>query len=185
MRRRLFNIVTVTSLLLCIASGALWVRGLDHAECVYWRYCHWPQLKEVHSYYFGIAWYRNTLRFEGSSRSLTPEYFRAYPAEAFQRARSEYKSGLSCDFARNGVMHLSPYSPGVGAKFSKDKLGGRQWHVAVRPWLTTLLTGVLPAIWLYRWQRAKPHRWQFGIRNLFVVTTVLALVLCVIIWLKN
>jgi hypothetical protein len=84
-------------------------------------------------------------------------------------------------------MHGDP--PGfAAAHFPYSKAGGirgDRWELAVRPWLPTLLTAVLPAIWMYRRRKASRSIRQFDLRELFVVTTLLAVLLGVAIWLKN
>jgi hypothetical protein len=191
MRRRLFNILAAVSLGLCLIMVGLWARSLGHFEIVNVRHGRWPRADEHVGYQIHFSWYWNTLRLEASRTSITPAFFRKYNNWLTSR-RSRYPPGLQWEFtgepttlemngySRGWAAHHYPWSPGPGC--NEDR-----WELRVRPWLPTLLTAVLPAVWLYRNRRGADGspRWRFGLRQAFVATTLVAVFLWLIIWLKS
>lgn len=179
MRRRLFNIAALASLLLCLVSGALWARSLGHFEKLCLRHTHWPAPNEVHSHYLQVIWYHGgRLRVGLNCRKLTAAYFDGRPS-ALKQARLGYTPGLKCNFfdTSNATMGPEfPFSETVHWRSSSVK-HGHHWQLSIRLWLPTLLSGVLPAIWVYRWRRFKEHPWQFSMRELFVAFTFLSILL--------
>lgn len=186
MGRRLFNAAAAVSAIFCLASGALWVRSLRHFECVDVRYARCPQGDELHSFYVGCSWYSNTHRLDLSRRVFTPRHCQGRREDWMKSLRSSYPPGLRLEFlGENVTMFMNGYPPGFSARYypsrQTDFFGG-SCTLAVRPWLPTLLTAILPAIWLYRFLRTAS--WQFGLQQLLVAISLIAAALGAGIWLK-
>jgi len=160
MRRRLFNIVTVASLLLCVASGALWMRSLGHFEQISMWHARWPSADEARTLYVGFSWYSNTLRLQVIRQRFDATYFRGWPMERMAEFRRSRPPGMRWLFVGEHVTReMNGYPPGFAARRSPYGTGpvrpGEISVLAVRPWLPTLLTAALPAVWLYRYGKAR------------------------------
>src|SRR5688500_9461665 len=163
MRRRLFNIVTVASLLLCVAASALWVRSLGHFEQLSVWYARWPRADEARTLYIGFSWYSNTLRLKVIREGFVPASFGGLNAHQMEDFRRSRPPGVRWFFAGESVTRaMNGYPPGFTARHSPYGNGpirpGHNWVLAVRPWLPTGVTAVLPAIWLYRRGKARRAR---------------------------
>jgi hypothetical protein len=160
MKRRLFNIATALSLLLCVALAALWVRSLRHFELVQVRYAHWPQADELHSCSLGFSWYSNTLRLQLIRVPFAPAHFRGRSDDRLRDFRVTHPPGLRWNFVGENVTRfMNGYAPGFAAGHYPYTMGpaarGDRSVLAVRPWLPALLTAVLPAAWLIRFRQAR------------------------------
>jgi hypothetical protein len=190
MWRLLFQIVTAASLVACLLFGGLWARSLRHFELVHLKYARWVGPEELVSYSAGFAWYSNTLRLEVIRLPFLPANFRGQSDEWFQVVQRDHPPGPRLDFIGDATSRLmNGYPPGFTAGHYPSGIPGYKsdrWVLAVRPWLPTLLAAVLPANWLVRrrMKRRAPF-WQFGLRELFVAITVVAVILGAAIWLKN
>ena len=162
MRRALFNLVTAASLLLGMAVGALWVRSLGHFERFDVRYAHWPRADELHSHFLGFSWYSNTLRLEVIRLPFGPAYFRRLSGPNVRHFREQHPRGARWQFVGEDVTReMNGYPPGFAAahtRYTTAGVAGDRWIVAVRPWAPAVLTAVLPAVWFYRFSRARRAR---------------------------
>lgn len=191
MKRRLFNIVTVVSLAGFLAFAALWARSLGHFEMVDCRYASWPQRDELHRVYASFSWYSNTLCLEVIQESFLPSYFRNSSGDTIAGLFPSSPPGMQFGFVgRDTTLAMNGFPPGFTARHSPygtTGVVGDRWVLAVRPWLPTLVTLILPAIVIYRYRRAArlSASWQFGLRGMFVVMTALCVFLWLVIRLKN
>lgn len=191
MWRRLFNIATIVSLLLCLVSGVLWARSSGHFEKFSLHYNRWPAKTEVRSYHLDVVWdCRRILRAHINHWTFTAADFAGQPrpSTVLKQTRAGHPPGLKCSFlAPQSHPWMAPEFPFTGTidwRSSAVK-HGHYWKLSVRLWLPTLLSGVLPAIWIYRWRRSKEHPWQFSMREFLMAFTVLAILLGLGIRLAN
>ncbi len=163
MRRRLSNLVTVASLLLCVAAGTLWVRSLGHFEQVSIWHARWPRADDARTLFVGFSWYSNTLRLEVIRQRFGTSHFQAWTAQQRDVFRRGSPPGMRWSFGGDNVTWaMNGYPPGFAAERTPYGSGpirsGHRWVLAVRPWLPTMLTAVLPAIWLRRHGKARRAR---------------------------
>ena len=171
MTRRLFTLVAAVSLVLCVAAGAAWVRSLRHFEQVRLAYVRWPQPDEHQALHVGVSWYGNTLRLEVVHATRLPAFYgnlmrgrsAEWSAEWMKGHRATNPPGLRWSFEGDDVTaEMYGYPPGYAARhfrYSNDPANpGDRWILSVRPWLPTLLAAVLPAVWVYRFRKARRAR---------------------------
>lgn len=163
MRRRLFNLVTAASLLLCVAVGGLWVRSLGHFEQFHIRYARWPKPEEGRRVYVIVSWYSNTLRLSVIDSAVVAAHFRDWSGDRLNHFRQRRPPGLHFAFDGEDVTReMNGYRPGFAAHFYPDTdrppAYGDQYVLAVRPWLPTLLLAVLPALWLHGFIKTRRAR---------------------------
>ncbi len=163
MRRRLFNIVTAASLLLCVAAGGLWLRSLGHFAPVRVRYARWPKPDEGRRVHLIFSWYSNTLQVRVIDSAVVAAHFRDWSQERLNRFRQQRPAGLRFEFDGEDVTReMNGYRPGFAARYYPDMdrppAYGDQYVLAVRPWAATLLLAVLPAVWMYRFVKARRAR---------------------------
>lgn len=178
-RQRCFDFAAAISLFVFLLLGGLWARSLGHFEMVRYNYVHWLDADRFHQDYASLAWYSNTLRIEmrthseasGSSkttvRQLPPGTRLSFIAESVTQEMNGYPPGF---YAQRGYHRLL---------FAKQEY----FILSVRPWLPTLLAAILPALWFIQHRRRSGAGWRFGLREMFIVTTVLALLLGGALWL--
>jgi hypothetical protein len=165
MRGRLFTVAAAISLLLCIATVALWVRS-------YWRQDH--VIREVH---YHPAWFHDdpkaverdlTQELQSSDGILDFEWQRYLPQIIadeqnpvmhwdFYSTRDEERS--TDDFLRSQGMLHGVYVGRFGVAWG-DGFYGWQVELAVPHWLVALLALVSPATWLLRYRRRRARRMQ-------------------------
>ena len=171
MKRRLFNLAAALSLMLCVATAALWVRSLGHFEQVTMRYRGWPAAEEYRTGHVGFSWYSNTLRLVVTRFTRHPARFRQllHPGlqDTYRREMSEFRTahpaGWRWWFDGDEVTRdMNGYPPGFAARHSPYRddpaRPGDQWVLAVRPWLPAVVFAVLPAMWLRRFLKARRAR---------------------------
>jgi hypothetical protein len=172
MRRWLFNIAAGVSLVLCVAAAALWGRSLTHFEQIGIGRTRWPQANEYRTFSVGLAWHSNTLRLDVRRYARLPAYFdnmlpersSAWRQQWTAEFRANHPPGWRWNFdGERETLLMNGYPPGWRARYYPSKSSpnepGGTFTLSVRPWLPTLLTAVLPAIWLYRFLKARrAHR---------------------------
>lgn len=129
MRRRLFSIVTVMSLVLCVASVAMWVRSLSYSEMVAYN----GDSVEIGAVYLD-GW---VVVLDGFSFDKG-WFFESKLVEAradIDQSFDYYQRGCEYELSFAGVhiFRNGPYS---------------KWVVFIPLWLTTLLTLPAPILWL-------------------------------------
>jgi hypothetical protein len=158
MKRRLFNIATALSLLLCIAVAVLWARSKPYDERITANYARWPKSNELFSYYFEVASYAGTFQFRFDREHYQPEYFLDWPAEIASRHK-DFPTRLRTRFIsqRESDMNyfLAEYPrPGFwSAHWAEERQSHRfnnGFIVAFRDWVPTAIFSLLPALWLIR-----------------------------------
>lgn len=163
MRRKLFNLAAAVSLALFVATVVLWVRSRGHLEQVRIRYARWPKADQSRRVHVIFSWYSNTLRLRVIDSALTPDHFRGWSNERLDDFRERRPPGLRVEFDGEDVTReMNGYRPGFAARYYPDTdrppAYGDQYVLAVRPWLPTLLSAALPAIWMYRFVRTRRAR---------------------------
>jgi len=135
--RRLLNLATILSLLVCVAVIALWVRSYSRRlGIVTWN----PKGGRVVAVEYGGVYYQygsyvQRRKFEWQGLSAPPATVRLY------------------DFAKHrfaGFYFLADDRKGVA-----DRLGPGHWVVGVALWFCLALAGVLPAIRIWRLTRRR------------------------------
>lgn len=130
MRRRLFSIVTVMSLLMCVSSVAMWVWSLSYSD--YFGF-HGDSVRIGAGFYDG--WF-----YCGSPSDLNGEGW-FYESDIFD-------GQIDVDVVINWYQESSEYGLSfAGVHFYQGVLGYR-WLVFIPLWLTTLLTLPAPLLWL-------------------------------------
>jgi hypothetical protein len=135
-----------------------------------------------------FSWYSNTLRLRVIDSVLRPAHFDGWSEKRLHDFRDQRPPGLRFAFAGEDVtLEMNGYRPGFDARYYPDTdrppAYGDQYVLAVRPWLPTLLSAALPLLWLYRYLNATS--WQFGLRQAFLAVSIFAVVLWIMMWLKN
>jgi hypothetical protein len=154
MKRRLFNILSAVSLLLCVGSCLLWVRSywqLDEAIVAHWNALHSPATRiragvvshwgraEIYFVVEGVPLHRG-----GTSRTVADRYWY-----------------WMYDSPMNPVPQAEriPAGPfGFHWTFQANKLRGHwgHWgHVAAPYWFVVLLAAFMPVRWFGRWRRGR------------------------------
>ena len=160
MRRRLFNIAAVVSLLLCLAVGALWVRSLWHYELVEVEYTRWPRSDKMDSGFFQVSWHSSTVSFKLITEFVGPAHFRDASAAWFTRSPAENPPGMRWSKAGDETtrdMNGDPDGFYTRHYLWTPVLGVRRdtWMLGVRPWLPMALLAVMPALWVKRFRKAR------------------------------
>lgn len=185
--RWLFELSAATTLLLCLIFGGLWARSVRHFEMVTLRHVRWPHETEMRAEFAELTWYGTTLRLEVKRDVLGPEGMRT--AKQQQTYRAQIPPGLIADFAGEvTTATLDSYSEGFQYQQSVSAVPGYSRSstvISVRAWLPTLLAAVLPAIWFIQYRRRQGTLWRVGLRELFVVVTLVAVVTGGALWLMN
>jgi hypothetical protein len=161
--RRLITLCSAASLLLCVAVCVLWVRSLGHFEQVSVWHARWARADEAQTLYVGFSWYSNTLRLKVIRERFEPAYLRGFSAARVDKLRISRPPGTRWSFAGDSVTRaMNGDFPGFAARSSPYGSNpirpGHRWVLAVRPWLPALMTSVLPAVWLYRYAKARRAR---------------------------
>jgi hypothetical protein len=171
LRRYVFAILATISLLLCLASAALWLRSATHFEEISLQYRRYPEPAEYRHMFVSFSWYSNTLRLAVTRYNRSAARFRQLYPRSEQELRKlihmvhgDNPAGMHWSF--NGE-HVRPsiygFDPGFRRRhipFDDHPLRHSEgWVFAVRPWLPTLLTALLPAIWIWRFIKSRrAHR---------------------------
>jgi 4-amino-4-deoxy-L-arabinose transferase-like glycosyltransferase len=139
MPRRLFNFLTIVSLLLCVAACVFWARSYTSSDRVRWQNERgWRSVRSASGHvelsFLDIDWSAHRLAFHG------PRFKREDPRQPF-----------AFD------VEVLPYQGDTGENWERDRFA---WHekrnaerglvhvVAVAPfWPFVVLTGFLPAVW--------------------------------------
>jgi hypothetical protein len=142
--RRLFNLAAAVSLLLCVISAALWVRGRTtwKFEGLTFNTRH-DQGERHHSIETSpFGWKVSYHRLSGRPRL----HLRWLPYSGASGHRDLWygETGTS-GFA--GVWWYAGKPRGDGA--------GPMYELFVPHWLSALMTSILPAVWLMRWQKRR------------------------------
>ena len=182
MLKYVFNGAAAVSLAVCLVTAGLWARSLGHFEQIDLRRYSWPNPDEVHISTLKVRWYSNTLRLHTSYSPLAASYPTRTPNTSY------YRPGWRCSFVGEpSTLYMEFPTPGFG--FRHQSRGDGKWFLtlSVRPWLPTLIASVLPLAWYLRFRRANrsSHLWQFSLREMLVLATVIPVLLGVAIWLKN
>ena len=162
MKRRLLNFVTVTSLLLCVAVGVLWVRSGPVDEGADLVFSRWPAADEATISIVYAASYSGTVSLRLNHSQYGPAYFRTVSAEEARRMRQSYPPG----HVRGQVVGRSRFTwpaagpmPGFrGEHFVSNLNPGHrcdEWVVAAPAWLPMAVLAVMPALWAYRFVKAR------------------------------
>jgi len=129
MRRRLFSIVTVMSLLLCVVSVAMWVRSLS-----YW----------------------DELGFNGDSVQMGAAYVDGWFGLGIQGGFGEgwycgstrIDNQIDIDWIFDTLHEVSDYNLSFAGVHFFQNIEGNNWLVFIPIWMTTLLTLPAPILWL-------------------------------------
>jgi hypothetical protein len=161
MIRRLLNLLTALSLLLCVAVTAAWVRS-DYC-LLHGRYNRSPGPDETHALFFGAESFAGTLTFTFGHRYFGPVYLRGLSEEATRTFGAWYPPGLRWDAAGGEkAMLLSAPAAAVRARHNVDTRSpgyrSDDWVLAVPHWLPAALLGVMPAVWLNRFRKTRRVR---------------------------
>jgi hypothetical protein len=135
MKRRLFNILSALSLVVCIATPVLWVRSLWVADTVHWSSG-------------GRLYAVNLLSVKGVLGLGVVRY----PQPHSSVAPSEWQT-----FRRDQVNDIEPFRwsfLGVAVKTGSDA-DGQGIAVKVSCWFLLGVSAVLPARWFWVWRRAR------------------------------
>ena len=148
MKRRLLNLLTAVSLLLCAATVALWVRSAEVSDMV------------------GLTWGARSVWAKSRAGSVELEWLSWPPSEvrAWQR------------FSHLIAEESKPFPPARGAARSGQAGDGKRfrayrdrtargtpsWGVVFPHWAMALATTVVPAIWLAR-ARGRRRRRHAGL----------------------
>ena len=153
--RYIFNIATVCSLVLCLASGPLWIRS--------YRYCEWIQWRNARGFRsIGTAIGGARISFMITDWSKRPDiftgptYVKEPPSPVFN-----WMIMLSSD---TGSKFIEWQQAGF-YRFEERRSAGAWNAVWIIPfWFIMLLTSVLPLIWsVKRWRAiAKRRRTMHG-----------------------
>jgi hypothetical protein len=133
MKRRLLNLLTLVSLLMCVAVVALWVRGRGAAYEVRW---------EGRDVWGGVV----------CSRGGVLVYFaRRLSGEALGRGKGRfvYEAGLPYAVHLKTWLPLTPNRLGFGFR-AGDSAGTRVHYVVFPLWAVAALSGVAPTLRLRR-----------------------------------
>ena len=164
--RWLFTLGAALSLLLCVSTCVLWVRGYWHVDTVEGHYGWYPQPEHWNSRWFGVQSYPGTIKFSLVRNDFAPPFFREEAGRLSQFHR-ENPPGLHWDLRSSAVEAPYPASLiGFHATHQDGAYGvGRHdetWGLSVRPWLPAALLAVLPAAWILRHRRTR-HRRSSGL----------------------
>lgn len=185
--RWLFHVTAAVSLLSCLIFGGLWARSAGHFEMVTLRYVRWPQETEMRAVFAELTWYGTTLRLAVKRDALGPEGMRT--AKQQQTYLAQVPPGLIADFAGEVTTStFNAYPEGFQFQRSVSAVPGYSRSstiLSVRAWLPTLLAAVLPAIWFVRYRRRQGTLWRVGLRELFVVVTLIAVGTGGALWLMK
>ena len=162
MRRHLFNFLTATSLLLCAAALALWVRSDSGSDWVSFEKVR-PPLEEPGTRYFGASTLPGAVTFEASR---TVYGVREFPRQWWARVDRGWTATCGRTANTGGTQGAM-----TALRSSELFLGIRSWDQsiispsqgetfrargAIVPlWIITVLTLVTPAVWSARWYRAR------------------------------
>jgi hypothetical protein len=140
MARRLLNLLTAVSLLLCVAVCVLWVRGRRVADA--FRGSHWAAI----SCFDGIvvAWGHGS-----DVHGYRPEgwgYSEDDPSEAVEGLMAVSVAGARSRWHVPGLF----FERSVGSSGVASLMG-------VTSWLLALVLGILPAVWVVRRFRRRRH----------------------------
>jgi len=148
MKRRLLNLLTLLSLLLCVASCALWARSSWVGDAVAFgtydatrrRAVSWTAATELGSLWIGH-----------SDSTESPNAARLPPHMANPPRRSGW------------VTHPPDKVPGPfpgGFTSTAPWVDRRRWQVRVSLPLATVISGIVPALWLaaHSWRRHRRRR---------------------------
>jgi hypothetical protein len=147
MLRRLFNLGSALLLVLCVGIAALWVRSYLASDCL-WTCSprlNWPGQSTVL-----LASGQGMVLFECSWDLDPPGAFGLFSRQRRQPWTYERNAARDIFKYRPGPAglrrwHELPLKGDVGRLFSHEKGG---WSVFVPDWLSLLLTGLLPILWL-------------------------------------
>jgi hypothetical protein len=167
MKRRLFNLAAATSLLLCIAIGALWVRSQQSwaPDMILTYYVRWHGTNEVDQYYLGTESYGGTLSIELSRTHVYPSYFEDLSPQERQRKAADYPAGFRGKFIPRRIPYRGcSQQTGFAARHDvwspTPAFRSENFLVTFRPWLPMALCAVLPVFWLNGFRKARFARRQ-------------------------
>ena len=157
--RHLFTLCAAASLLMCVALGALWVRGLDLRG----YYVRSPRADETLAVYLDAASCANTLSVELDVERFGPAYLRGLSPDDLAAFHADRPPGLRWYVPPADVlMWLSPRDLDYRARHYVDTrwAGYRsdRWILAGPHWAPMALLLVLPAAWARRRRKARRAR---------------------------
>jgi hypothetical protein len=175
MTRRVVNLLMILSLLLCVASGVLWVRG-------------WVAGDVWHLRPGNVTDVTPSAPLQGGPLTWRRQYSVHCGAGRFQIARRELHQGMddrpgrSVTVPRQALIELNSTMPtdvsraaaGFGyfrrEKHSYNRPPETGWYwgflvITVPCWAVTAATAVAPGIWLIQWTRRRRRRLR-GMRGL-------------------
>jgi hypothetical protein len=163
MLRRLLNIGSIVCLVSCVALMGMWVRSYDRQNELRGRFSD--------ARVFAIDALPGRLHLEEFSLALD-EYSLVKPSDFWPWGVSSAPINPRAEgpFERQGIVEKLGFD---GSYDSSDCL------LILPYWFLVLATGSLAMIFQLRWP------WRFTLRNLFVATTFLAVVLGMIAWLDR
>jgi hypothetical protein len=154
MKRRLFNILSALSLLLCVATVTIWVASrycVGHAYVARWSQAGPESLQTV-----GMTSYDGRLKF-------VRNYVQISDGPEISQLRKYTHEGLNVGSEPNSLFlafGLDPLNENnarwiIGPKASLTPLGSEStWRVLAPCWSIAVLAAILPAVWVRRKYRA-------------------------------
>ena len=159
MKRRLFNLAAAVSLVLCVATVAVWVRSHWPGAIVQVRYVHSPKSDETHWHHLQARALRGALAFQLNQRHFSPAYFQRQSTQRLEAFRRSYPPGLDwrISHAVQTIYHSRP-TLAIRLKHHDDSLASgypsHTWVFAIHCWLPTALLLVIPSLWVVRFRQA-------------------------------
>jgi hypothetical protein len=154
MNRRLANLSTALSLLLCVAVGVMWVRGAFVADWVEYVPVRSTQTAPIKLVIFQL------LFGDGGIRLSKTEFRVENPDDPSELARWLNLPTLSLNSAKpvlklDSAFHGFDMSSGTLTYAPGATMQG--WVLRVPYWFQLGLSAILPSMWVRRWLRAR-HR---------------------------
>jgi hypothetical protein len=152
-RRRLFTLAAAVSLVLCLATIALWFRGIGHWDEIF--YLHTPYASGsgtgnecyVHTWDGSFALELDLLR-DPPSKPLVK---RSFLWRTTDLSRTDMR-----DYLAYRVGETSAAGFGWSTRQQSNPFGRRQRFIARVPkWFVIVMTGTLPTLWLLARRRQK------------------------------
>jgi hypothetical protein len=161
-RRRLLNLLTLLSLLLCVAVCVLWVRSLREYELVRVHYNRPPRPDGTGGYFLAVSWFSGWLEFRFERQWFSRAYLDSLPPDAAARFPSYYPPGLRWAFKGAPETRLmNGMSTGYRAQHFADDRDPRRadrWFLTVPHWLPAALLIALPGARLGHSLRCRLNR---------------------------
>ena len=160
MRRRLLNVLTALSLLLCAAAAAMWVRGYfvsdrffwhafeDDGDRTYWRY---------HLVLSGRGGVGLNRLVQSGSRPGYRESILSHPMPTFRSTLPAAYPMFNVGVGDQPVWGGFKYGRFTTRDPRRPRPRADGWQVVVPYWAITAVTAVAPAAWTWHWRRRRRH----------------------------